>query len=234
VQRVRQAVAPVGQSRPDWEIICDLARRMCRTLGLPLEEQFTYSHPSAIFDEMAGLTPMLAGISYPRLDREGGIQWPCTSPDHPGTPFLYADGFPRGPRARFVPFEQGPMAAETPDRRFPLILNTGRTLYHWHGGTLTTRVAALLARAPELQVAISPQDGAKYGLTDGQQVRVRSRRGELTGQALFTERMRAGEIFIPFVKLQESAANFLTHAVYDPDAKIPEYKVCAVRVQPAE
>ena len=234
VQRVRSAIAPVGESRPDWEIICDLSRRMCRKLGLPLKGQFTYNHASEIFDEMATLTPMLSGINYRRLDQEGGIQWPCTSPDHPGTPFLYADGFPRGPRARFVPFEQGPVAAEIPDRRFPLILNTGRTLYHWHGGTLTTRVAGLVARAPELQVAINPQDGEKYGLTDGRPVRVASRRGELTGQALFTERMREGEIFVPFVKLQESAANFLTHAAYDPDAKIPEYKVCAVRVQPGE
>ena len=231
VQRVRQAIDPVGESKPDWDIIGDLGRRMCRKLGLPLEDHFTYSHPSAIFDEMAALTPMLGGISYQRLDEEGGIQWPCTSADHPGTPFLYANDFPRGPRPKFVPFKQGPVAAETPNRRFPLILNTGRTLYHWHGGTLTTRVAGLLARAPELQVSINPQDGTKYGLSDGQKVRVASRRGELTGQALFTDRMRQGEIFIPFVKLQESAANFLTHAAYDPDSKIPEYKVCAVRVQ---
>ena len=234
VQRVRRAIDPVGQSRPDWDIICDLARRMCRKLGLPLEDQFSYGQPSEIFGEMARLTPMLSGISYRRLDEEGGLQWPCPSPEHPGTPFLYADGFPRGPRGKFVPFEQGPVAAETPDRRFPLILNTGRTLYHWHGGTLTTRVAGLLARAPELQVAINPQDGEKYGLSDGQKVKVASRRGELTGQALFTDRMRQGEIFIPFVKLQGSAANFLTHAAYDPESKIPEYKVCAVRVQAAE
>jgi formate dehydrogenase alpha subunit len=234
VQRVRKAIEPRGQSRPDWEIICDLARRMCRKLALPLEEQFTYHHPSEIFAEMARLTPILAGISYQRLEKEGGIQWPCPAPDHPGTPYLYADSFPRGPRAKFVPFEQGPVAAETPSQRFPLILNTGRLLYHWHGGTITRRVAGLMARSPELQVAINPEDGKKYGLSDGQPIRVTSRRGELTGQALFTERMRVGEIFIPFVKLSESAANFLTNSAYDPDSKIPEYKVCAVRVEPLE
>jgi formate dehydrogenase alpha subunit len=234
VQRVRQAISPRGQSRADWEIICDLARRMCRKLGLPLEDQFTYGHPSDIFSEMARLTPIMAGISYQRLDREGGIQWPCPSPDHPGTAYLYADSFPRGPRARFVPFEQGPVAAETPNQRFPLMLNTGRLLYHWHGGTITRRVAGLMARSPELQVAINPEDGTKYGINDGQEIRVISRRGELTGKALFTDRMRVGEIFIPFVKLSESAANFLTNAAYDPDSKIPEYKVCAVRVEPLE
>jgi predicted molibdopterin-dependent oxidoreductase YjgC len=234
VQRVRKAIEPRGQSRPDWEIICDLGRRMCRKLGLPLEDQFTYDHPSQIFDEMARLTPIIAGISYHRLDAEGGIQWPCPDPGHPGTPYLYAGSFPRGPRAKFVPYQQGPVAAEMPNRRFPLILNTGRTLYHWHGGTITRRVAGLLARSPELQVAINPEDGDKYGLEDGQWIRVSSRRGQLTGRALFTDRMRAGEIFVPFVKLSESAANFLTNAVYDPESKIPEYKVCAVRVEALE
>jgi len=232
VQRVRKAIEPRGQSRPDWEIICDLARRMCRKLGLTLEDQFTYNRPSEIFDEMARNTPIIAGISYARLDREGGIQWPCPAPNHPGTPYLYADNFPRGPRARFVAFDQGPMAAEMPSRRFPLILNTGRLLYHWHSGTITRRVAGLMARSPELQIAINPEDGKKYGISDGQGVQVSSRRGKLTGKALFTDRMRAGEIFIPFVKLAESAANFLTNAAYDPNSKIPEYKVCAVRIKP--
>ncbi len=234
VQRVRKAIEPRGQSRPDWEIICDLGRRMCRRLGLPLERQFTYDHPGEIFDEMARLTPIISGITYERLEREGGIQWPCPTAEHPGTPYLYADTFPRGPRARFLPHEQGPVAAETPNRRYPLILNTGRILYHWHGGTITRRVDGLLARAPELEVSINPADGQKYGLADGRPVRVISRRGELTGKARFTDRMRAGEIFIPFVKLSKSAANFLTNAAYDPSTKIPEYKVCAVRVEGAE
>ncbi len=234
VQRIRKAVEPRGQSRPDWDIVCDLGRRMCRKLGLPLEDQFTYSHPSEIFDEMACLTPIISGINYERLDKEGGIQWPCPTPDHPGTPYLYADSFPRGPRARFLGYEQGPLSDERPNRRYPLILNTGRVLYHWHGGTITRRVSGLLARSPELEVSINPSDGEKFGITDGQVIRVASRRGELTGRALFTDRMRAGEIFIPFVKLSESAANFLTNSAFDPDTMIPEYKVCAVRMEPAE
>ena len=234
VQRVRKAIEPIGQSRPDWEIICDLGRRLCGKLGLSLEAQFTYSHPKEIFQEMAKLTPILAGIDYQRLDQEGGIQWPCPDPDHPGTPFLYADSFPRGPRALFVPFDQGSVAAETPSRRFPFILNTGRVPQHWHGGTITRRVGELMASFPKLQVAINPEDGQKHGIEEGKPIRVMSRRGELTGVALLTDRMRPGEIFIPFVKLEESAANFLTNAAYDPGSKIPEYKVCAVRIEAVE
>ena len=150
---------------------------------------------------MRSLTPILAGISYERLDREGGIQWPCPAPDHPGTSYLYADSFPRGPRARFVPFEQGPVAAEMPNRRFPLILNTGRLLYHWHGGTLTRRAPGLKASWPELQIAMSAEDGERYGVADGEWVRLKSRRGDLEGRATYTEKMRPGEVFAPFVKL---------------------------------
>jgi len=231
VQRVRKAIEPRGQSRPDWEIISDLAKRMCQKLELDFEDQFDYSHPSQIFDEMARLTPIMSGINYDRLDREGGIQWPCPTTGHTGTPYLYADSFPRGPRALFVPFDQGPVAAETPNRRFPLTLNTGRVLYHWHGGTITRRVSGLMERSPELRIAINPEDGETYGIEDGQMIRVSSRRGQLTGRALLTDREQPGGIFIPFVKLSESAANFLTNAVYDPTSKIPEYKVCAVRVE---
>ena len=231
VQRVRKAVEPVGRSRPDWEIICDLGRRMSSRVGLGVEDQFAFGHPSEIWDEMAGLTPSVAGISYARLDDEGGIQWPCPTADHPGTRFLYEKDFPRGPRAKFVPFEQGPAAEELPSKRFPLILNTGRILYHWHGGTMTRRASGLLARSPELQIAMNAEDGERFGVADGEWVRLRSRRGDMEGRVTYTEKMRAGEVFVPFVKLRDHAANFLTNSAYDPDSKIPEYKVCAVRIE---
>ncbi len=230
VQRVRKAIEPVGESRPDWEIICDLGRRLSARLELNLEHEFTYSHPSELWDEMARLTPTLAGISYQRLDKEGGIQWPCPTPDHPGTRFLYEKDFPRGPRAKFVAFDQGPMAEELPSKRFPLILNTGRILYHWHGGTITRRAAGLLARYPELEIAINAEDGERYSVADGEWIRLVSRRGEMEGRALYTEKMRAGEVFVPFTKLEKHAANFLTNAVFDPNSRIPEYKICAVRI----
>ena len=233
VQRVRKAIDPIGQSRPDWDIICDLAQRMSAHLGLGVEDEFTYSHPSEIWEENARLTPLVAGISYERLDREGGIQWPCLTHDHPGTRFLYESDFPRGPRARFVPFEQGAPAEELPTKRFPLILNTGRILYHWHGGTITRRASGLLARSPELQIAMSADDGERYGVADGEWIRVVSRRGKLEGRALYSEKMRAGEVFVPFVKLEKHAANFLTNSAHDPTSKIPEYKVCAVRFEKA-
>ena len=231
VQRVRKVIEPVGESRPDWDILSDLGRRMSRRLALDVESEFSYEHPSQIWEEMAALTPSMAGISYSRLDEEGGIQWPCPAPDHPGTRFLYENDFPRGPRAKFVPFDQGPQAEELPSKRFPLILNTGRILYHWHGGTITRRATGLLARAPELEIAMSAEDGQRYDVADGEWIRVKSRRGELEGRATYTDKMRKGEVFVPFVKLQEHAANFLTNAAYDPTSRIPEYKVCAVRIE---
>ena len=233
VQRVRKAVDAPGVSRPDWQIICDAARRLSSELGLGVEDQFAFGHPSEIWDEMASLTPLLAGIDYDRLD-SGGIQWPCPDSEHPGTRYLYETDFPRGDRAKFVAFDQGPAADELPSERFPLILNTGRILYHWHGGTITRRADRLMARAPELEVAMSPDDGSKYGVADGEWIRVRSRRGDLEGRVLYTDKQRAGEIFVPFVKLRDHAANFLTNAALDPNSKIPEYKVCAVRIMKPE
>ena len=229
VQRVRKAVDAPGVSKPDWQIICETARRLSTELGLGVEDQFAFDHPSKIWDEMASLTPIITGIDYDRLDA-GGIQWPCPDSDHPGTRYLYETDFPRGDRAKFVAFDQGPAADELPSERFPLILNTGRILYHWHGGTITRRADRLMARSPELEVAMNPADGEKFDVADGEWIRVRSRRGDLEGRVLYTEKQRAGEIFVPFVKLRDHAANFLTNSALDPDSKIPEYKVCAVRI----
>jgi len=229
VQRVRAALPPPGEARPDWWITAELARRVARRVGVDVGRQFDYPGPAAIFDEMARLTPFLGGLSHARLDREGGLQWPCPTPDHPGTRFLYAESFPRG-RGRFIPARQIETAAELPDVEYPFILNTGRLLYHWHGGTLTRRVQGLLELAPRLEVAIHPTDARRLGVDTGAPVRVESRRGELSGYARVTEAVRPGAIFVPFVKLQDSAANFLTNSAFDPSSKIPEYKVCAVRV----
>jgi formate dehydrogenase alpha subunit len=229
VQRVRKALEPPSEAKPDWWITSELARRVADKLGLS-GSGFHYTHPSEVFDEMARLVPFLSGISYERLDREGGIQWPCPTSDHPGTRFLYAESFPVG-KAKFIPVVQTAEAAELPDHDFPFLLNTGRILYHWHGGTLTRRVQGLLELAPRLEVAINPDDARRLGLDQGTLVRLTSRRGELTAYAQITEAVRAGEVFIPFVKLAESGANILTNSVYDPSAKIPEYKVCAVKIE---
>src|SRR6202022_210169 len=173
--------------------------------------------------------PPRAALSPPRLGA-GGLQWPCPTPDHPGTRYLYADAFPRG-KGRFVPVTQTAEAAELPDPEYPFLLNTGRLLYHWHRGTPTRRGGGLLELAPRLEVAIHPADARQLGVDDGGALRMVSRRGELTAYALVTEAVRRGAVFVPFVKLHDSAANFLTNAAFDPSSKIPEYKVCAVRLE---
>jgi len=232
VQRVRAVLPPPGQAKPDWWITAELAKRVARRLGVEVGRQFDYAGAAEIFDEMARLTPFMAGLSHARLDREGGIQWPCPTLEHSGTRFLYAESFPRG-RARFIPARQIEEAAELPDPDYPFVLNTGRLLYHWHGGTLTRRVQGLMELAPRLEIAIHPSDARRLGVDTGSRVRVASRRGELTGYARVTEAVRAGAIFVPFVKLADSAANFLTNSAADPASKIPEYKVCAVRLERA-
>jgi predicted molibdopterin-dependent oxidoreductase YjgC len=230
VQRVRKAIEPAGEARPDWWIAAELAKRVARRLGRDVSTQFAWRSASEVFDELARLTPFLGGLSHARLDREGGLQWPCPTLDHPGTRFLYGDSFPLG-KAKFIPAMQMAEAAELPDPDFPFLLNTGRLLYHWHGGTLTRRVQGLLELAPRLEVAIHPSDARRLGVDTGVALRISSRRGELTGYAHLTEAVRPGAIFVPFVKLADSAANFLTNQAFDPASKIPEYKVCAVRVE---
>ena len=164
VQRIRQAIAPPGQARPDWWIACELAKRTARRLGTTVAG-FDYRHPSEIFDEMASLWPSVGGMSYARLDG-GGLQWPCPAPEHPGTRYLYGETFPRG---------QGALRARDPDRDrrelpdpdYPFLLNTGRLLYHWHGGTMTRRVQGLLELAPRLEIAVHPVDARRLGVETG-------------------------------------------------------------------
>ena len=231
VQRVRQALPPPGQARADWEIVAELARRtyVIRNTQYAGAASWSYPDPSAIWDEMRALTPDFGGISYERLEREGGVHWPCPTPDHPGTPYLFADDFPRG-RGKFWPVAYG-TASELPDAEYPFILTTGRVLYHWHGGTMT-RVSALDAAWPECTVEMHSRNAARLGLASGDWVDVASRRGTITARLLVTDRSPIGMIFIPF-HFAEAAANVLTDNRLDPRAKIPDYKVCAVRVTTA-
>ena len=229
VQRVRQAIPPPGEVAP--RLVDHLrAGAAQRRGGWALRETgFDYRHPSEIWDELAGLWPACRG-HHLRAPRGGGLQWPCPTPEHPGTRYLYGESFPRG-RARFVPVAQGAEAAELPDPDFPFSLNTGRLLYHWHGGTLTRRVEGLLELAPRLEIARAPRRRRAAGRGDGDRLRMLSRRGELQRYARLTEAVRPGAVFVPFVKLEESAANFLTNSAHDPSVQIPEYKVCAVRLE---
>ncbi|HEC23242.1 MAG TPA: formate dehydrogenase subunit alpha [Chloroflexi bacterium] len=227
VQRVRKVIAPIGESRPDWEILCDLAKRVETRLGFETSAGWEYGHPAEIWDEMRRVTPAFQGITYERLEREGGVHWPCPAEDHPGTPYLFEEGFPRG-RGKFWPLELN-RERELPDEEYPFILSTGRVLYHWHGGTMTRR-SRLDDIWPEAIVEMHPDDAGTLGLQTGDWVKVSSRRGQITLRVLVTGRSPAGTVFIPF-HFAEAAANVLTLNEVDPRAKIPGYKVCAVRVE---
>jgi formate dehydrogenase alpha subunit len=228
VQRVRQAVTPRGQARPDWQIICDLARRIEARLDRPNSAYWDYSHPGEIMAEIGGAVPEYAGVKYERIEKVG-LQVPAWDEQHPGTPFLFAETFPSG-RGKFHPLEYVPVV-EQPDDEYPFILTTGRVLEHWHGGTMT-RHSRLDDLYPEARVEVSPADAALAGIADGQAVRVTSRRGSIVLRATVTEKTNSGAIFIPF-HFAEAAANLLTIDALDPQALIPEFKACAVKIEAA-
>jgi formate dehydrogenase alpha subunit len=224
VQRVRKALEPVGGSRPDWWITCELARRMGG-------KGFDFKGPSEIFDEIARVTPSYGGISYARLE-DGSLQWPCPDEGHPGTCILHADIFPRpGGKGHFVPLAYRP-SAEQPDAEYPLLLTTNRSLFHYHTGTMTRKVKGLNILRSEELVAINPADAAELGIADCSMVNVTSRRGSVTAKAKVTGASPRGTIAMTF-HFAESPTNVLTNPAYDPVAKIPELKVTAVRVSPA-
>jgi formate dehydrogenase alpha subunit len=222
VQRVRKAIEPVGDSRPDWQVTCELAERMGGS-------GFDFRHPCEIMAEVASLTPSYGGISYARLDN-GGLQWPCPSPEHPGTRILHSQQFTRG-KGRFMPIEYKP-PLEQPDADYPLILTTGRSLYQYHTGTMTRKVEGLNILKSEELVEINPQDADALGIGDGEVVKVTSRRGQVKARATLTESTPIGVVAMTF-HFAESPANLLTNPALDPVAKTPELKVCAVRVEKA-
>jgi formate dehydrogenase alpha subunit len=219
VQLVRPALAPPGEARPDWEIIVALANR--------LGAAWNYAGPAEIFAEMAAVTPQYAGITHARLEL-GGLQWPCPTAGHPGTPILHTSQFTRG-KGLFCPVEYRP-PAEVTDDDYPFNLSTGRILFHWHGGTMSRRSPGLEAMAPEAEVEIHPADARQLGVAAGDWVKVTSRRGEVAAAARITRRSPPGTVFMTF-HYAEAAANLLTTDAVDPTAKIPEYKVAAVRVE---
>jgi formate dehydrogenase major subunit len=222
VQLGRQVVAPPGDARPDWQILCDLATR----LGSPTH----YDSPREIFAEFTALTSSYRGLTYENLGRTGKL-WPCPDPAHSdGTAVLFADQFPTPTgRGKFVPCQFAP-AAELPNDEYPLVLNTGRLLEHWHTGTMTRRAAALDALEPDPCVEASPDDLRQLGITDGSPVTIRSRRGAIRLPVRSSDAVSPGSVFIAF-HFREAAANLLTIDQLDPFGKIPEFKFCAVRME---
>ncbi|HLB46956.1 MAG TPA: formate dehydrogenase subunit alpha [Anaerolineales bacterium] len=226
IQRVRQAIPPRGQSRPDWQIICDVANRIEKRLGRPDTARWSYEEPEEIYREMASVVPAFSGITYERIEKVG-LQYPVPDETHPGTPFLFAETFPSG-RGRFFPLEYVP-AAELPDDEYPFILTTGRLLEHWHGGTMTRR-SQLDVLYPEAMIDLHEVDAARCGVKTGDAVRVSSRRGTVVLHVNVSPKTSPGVVFIP-MHFAEAAANLLTIDVLDPQAKIPEFKACAVRIE---
>jgi predicted molibdopterin-dependent oxidoreductase YjgC len=234
VQRVRQALLPPKGACDDLSIIQAISDRMDPDREItpagdfhPGSDRMPVAKAEEVFNEIANAWPAIAGITYKRLEGNG-IQWPCPAEDHPGTPVLFENGFPRG-LASFTPVFWRP-PVEMPDDDYPFILTTGRVLYQYHTGTMTRRSQVLenADRGPNVEMNL--EDAARLQIKDGEQVHVTSRRGSITLPVLATDRISSGVTFIPF-HYKEAAANLLTNDALDPDCKIPEAKVCAVKVE---
>lgn len=242
VIKINQAVECPGEARQDWRIIQDIAR------ALGWEQGFTFSSPAEIFDELRrasqGGIADYSGISYEKIERQQGVFWPCPADDHPGTPRLFEPGswnpvaqgkgpfyFPDG-KARFnvVPYTP---PTEDLDRDYPIILTTGRVVSQFLSGSQTRRIGPLIDQYPEPRVEIHPLLAEKLGLTDGDWTTVESRRGRCTLRAQVVRTIRPDTVFIPYHWAGPKSANQLTISAQDPISKIPEYKVCAVRVKKA-
>jgi assimilatory nitrate reductase catalytic subunit len=229
VIRRRRAIDPPEGVRNDLDVLCALAGRLGKAAF------FSFADHGGVFDELRratrGAPADYSGITYDRIDRENGVFWPCPAEDHPGTPRLFIDRFPTATgRAHFSDVEHLP-PAEAPDESFPLHLTTGRVLAHYQSGTQTRRVAALCEMAPEPLAEVHPQTARRHGVTDGTRVTLRTRRGTARFTAKVTRAIRPDTIFVPFHWGGDASANRLTIDAVDPVSGMPEFKVCAVRVE---
>jgi formate dehydrogenase alpha subunit len=221
VQRVNKAIDPIGDTKPDWVIISELAKQMDAS-------GFDFASPEDILGEIAELTPIYGGVTFDRLANGNVLHWPCPDEDHPGTPFLHKDKFSRGlGKFHAISYKE---PAEKTDEDYPLVLTTGRLMFHFHTGTMSRRSDKLHKEVPEAYIEMHPKDARKVGVRGDARVRVSSRRGEIELVVRVTDGIMPGVVFIPF-HFAEAAANALTNSVFDPIAKIPEYKVCAVKVE---
>ncbi len=232
IQLVRKAIEPAGEAWEDWRITASLAKRVLAEGGRKVAEAayagWDYADPAEIMTEIASLTPSYAGVSHARLERGETFQWPVKDASHPGTPILHVGKFTRG-LGKFTPIEYIP-PAELPDQEYPMVLSTGRVLYHWHGGEMTRRSQGLLEIYSKPLIEVNDEDAQRLGLNGNKRVRVSSRRGTIEADALVTDRVPPGMVYGNF-HFPEASINNLTIAALDPVSKIPEYKVCAVKVE---
>lgn len=229
VIKINQAVDPPHEAKRDWEIVCELARRLGRG------QFFDFHSSREIFDELRraskGGVADYAGITWEKIDRQSGIFWPCKTEDDPGTPRLFTESFSHEDGlARFHPIVYKP-AAEEPNEAFPLRLTTGRVVYHYLSGNQTRRLGFLNSQAPEPWVEIHPKAAARFGVAHDDRVRVRTPRGHMELKAVVAPTIRPDTIFIPFHYGHEGAVNQLTNPAVEPSVKIPEYKVCAATIE---
>jgi formate dehydrogenase alpha subunit len=233
VQMVNKAIDPLGGARLDWWITSEIAKRILNGNSERVQFEAPYSSwdyrdTSEIMSEINALTPSYGGITHERLLKGERLQWPCPTLDHPGTPILHTKGFTRG-KGKFIPIEHVP-PAEKPDDDFPMVMSTGRVLYHWHGGQMTRRAKGLMQVYGEALVELNPNDAEKLGVNGKKTVRISSRRGSIEAEAWVTDRVPPGMVYANF-HFPNASANELTHASLDPVAKIPEYKITAVKVE---
>ncbi len=221
VQRVRPAIKPVGESRTDVDILLDVMKRFGVSQNL--------NTSSDVWDEMRRLAPILTGISYERLDNEGGIQWPCPSEDHPGTQYLHKDEMDSGIPGYFAPVDHIPPAEQT-DSEYPLTLTTGRRRSTYHTGTQTGRASGFGLLVPSEMAEINPDDADQLELSDDETVNVTSRRGSVEVPVKITDRSPHGTIFMSFAFPELTQTNRLTSDAYDFITETPEFKACAVRI----
>lgn len=232
IQMVRKAIEPSGEAKPDWMITSELARRILQKgkqkTNAGNYASWNYQNTSEIMEEIAALTPIYAGVSHNRLEAGDRLQWPIKGFEHLGTPILHVGKFARG-KGKMIPTDHIP-PAEQPDDDYPFLLSTGRVLYHWHGGEMTRRAKGLLEAYNQSLIELNPEDAERIGVNPVYRIRVTSRRGFIEAKAWITDRVPPGMIYANF-HFPEAPANYLTIAALDPIAKIPEYKVCAVKVE---
>jgi predicted molibdopterin-dependent oxidoreductase YjgC len=231
VQKLNRVIEPLGEAKPDWEITMNLANRILKRQILFPDAPYAawrYSKTEDILAEINALTPSYAGITHERLEKGETLQWPCPNTSHPGIPILHIGKFSRGV-GKFAPIDHIP-PAELPDADYPFVMSTGRVLYHWHGGQMTRRSDGIMKVYGNSLAEVNPYDADQLGLNGKKFVRITSRRGSIDVEALVTDRVPPGMVYTNF-HFPEASANELTQAVLDPVAKIPEYKVTAVKIE---
>jgi predicted molibdopterin-dependent oxidoreductase YjgC len=224
VQRLHKAIQPPGEARPDWIIFCELAKLM------GFKEQFSFDSPAEIFEEIRKCVPQYKGITYERLKSPSGIQWPCPTEDHPGTEVMFVEKFPTSDGLGHFQIAEYKPPLEVPDEEYPFIFTNGRVIFHFHTGTMTRRTNRLNDELPRGFAEISREDAQALAIENGDEIILKSRRGEIKTLARITDDIRKGLIFMPW-HFAECAPNVLTGPCAGPPSKMPEFKFCAVQVE---